>query len=253
MVLGAWLRSEALRIAIIAALPGELKQLVNSGFRRVPCRQRHARKWVCTMSEDVWVAVCAGMGADAARRAFAEAESEGKIDLVLSVGWAGALVEDLNPAGAYIASAVVDARTGERFELASGLRDVVLVTSAEVAQATEKRRLAGTYGAKLVDMEAAVIVRLAQMRGIPVICLKAVSDDVGEVLPDFNAFIDREGQMRLGVFVGHVLLRPRYWGALIRLGRASSAGAHSLASQAFTFLAGPKDVERVNRTGNVDW
>ena len=253
MVLGAWVCGEALRIAIIAALPGELKQLVKTGFRRVPCAQRHARKWVMTMGEDEWVAVCAGMGTEAARRAFAEAEAGGKIEMVLSVGWAGALVESLIPGGVYLASAVVDARTGERFELADGLRDEVLVTSAEVAREAEKRRLAETYGAKLVDMESAVIVRMAQMREIPVACFKAVSDGLGERLPDFNAYVDGEGQMRLVAFVAHVLVRPRYWRALMRLGKASEVGAHSLASQIFTFLTGPKDVGQVNRTGKVDW
>jgi adenosylhomocysteine nucleosidase len=193
------------------------------------------------------------MGADAARRAFTEAEADGKIDIVLSVGWAGALVENLIPGAAYVASSVVDAGTGERFELACGARDTVLVTSAHVAQEVEKRRLAEAYGAKLVDMESATILRLAQMRDIPVICMKAVSDDVGETLPDFNAFIDAEGQMRMMAFIRHVLVRPHYWGGLIRLRRASSDGAHSLASQVATFLSGPKDVEHVNRTGNVDW
>lgn len=253
MVRGAWVCAEVLRIAIIAAVPGELKQLVNTGFRRVPCTQRHTRKWVCARSDDEWVAVCAGMGADAARRAFAEAEADGKIDLVLSIGWAGALVESLIPGAAYVVSSVVDASTGERFELAGGVRDAVLVTSSHVAQEIEKRRLADAYGAKLVDMESAMVLRLAQMRGIAVICIKAVSDDLGEALPDFNAFIDTEGQMQMTAFVSHVLVRPHYWRALIRLGRASSVGAHSLASQTLCFLTGSKDVEHVNRTGNVDW
>jgi adenosylhomocysteine nucleosidase len=137
--------------------------------------------------------------------------------------------------------------------LGEGVRDAVLVTSAEVAQEAEKRRLAETYGAKLVDMESAVIVRLAQMREIPVICMKAVSDDLGARLPDFNRFIDADGQMRMVAFVTHVVLRPTYWSSLIRLGRASGAGAHALASEILTFLSGPKDVQKVNRTGNVDW
>jgi adenosylhomocysteine nucleosidase len=43
---------------------------------------------------DEVIAVCAGMGAAAARRAFAAAEFLGAMDLVLSVGWAGALREE---------------------------------------------------------------------------------------------------------------------------------------------------------------
>ncbi len=240
------------RIAIIAALPGELKQLVNTGWKRLPTQKYTIKKWAGSIGDDEWIAVCAGMGADAARLAFAEAEACGKIDIVLSVGWAGALKQDdLNPGSVYIPSTVIDAQTGERFELSDVVREV-LVTTANVANKAEKRRLAATYGGSLVDMESAAILRLAQMRGIPACCMKAISDDLGERLPDFNLFIDAQGQMRMLPFLGYVLVRPSYWKPLIRLGRASAKGSHTLASAILTFLNGPKDVAAVNRTGNVN-
>ena len=40
----------------------------------------------------------------------------------------------------------------------------------------KNNRLASTYKAALVDMEAAGIARLAAMRGIPFYCIKGVSD-----------------------------------------------------------------------------
>lgn len=242
-----------MRIAIVAALPGELKQLVRTGFRRVPATKAFAKKWVMAMGEDVWIAVCAGMGAEAVRRAFVEAEADGRIDMVLSVGWAGALTEHVTAGGTYLASAVVDAKTGERFELSHGMRGNVLVTTTRVAHEAEKRRLAETYGGKFVDMESATVVRMAQMRGIPVVCIKAISDEIGERLPDFNTYIDKAGQMRMRGLVGYVLVRPWYWGALLRLGRASAKGSSTLASAILAFLTGSKNADEVNRTGKVDW
>ncbi len=242
-----------MRIAIIAALPGELKHLVSTGFKPVATTQAFAKKWEMPMAADHWIAVCAGMGADAARRAFVEAEADGKVDMVLSVGWAGALVDDLIPGATYVASAVIDAKTGERFELSNRQREDVLITTSSVAQEAEKRRLAVTYRGRFVDMESATILRLAQMRGVPALCLKAISDDLGERLPDFNPYIDANGQMRMMPFLGHILPHPQYWGALRRLGKASSQGSASLASAIFTFLTGPKNVDDVNRTGNLDW
>lgn len=243
-----------MRIAIIAALPGELKPLVSKGFKVASVQQRYARKWNMSMGDDVWIAVCAGMGADAARRAFAEAECEGPIGLMLSVGWAGALTNDLAAGATYIPTAVVDAQTGERYDLAHGCReDLILVSTVRVAPQPEKLRLAATYRASLADMESAALVRLGEARGIPVCCLKAVSDDLGEALPDFNLFTDSMGQMRMRAFLLHVLLRPRHWPALVRLGRASKRGAQTLAGAIFTFLTGPHDANQLNRTGNVDW
>ncbi len=242
-----------MKIAIIAALPGELKQIVNTGFKRVPTSSKTVMKWVCPMADDEWVAVCAGMGSDAARRAFAESEADGSIDRVLSIGWAGALNEEVYSANSFIASAVIDAQTGERFELSGGERSMVLVSTARVANETEKRRLAATYGGAMVDMESAAVVRLALIRGIQVCCVKAISDEVGDRLPDFNPFIDRRGQMKMGAFVRYVATKPSYWGSLVRLGRTSSAAAHSLASAVLTVLSGPKDLVEINRTGSVDW
>ena len=63
-----------------------------------------------------------------------------------------------------------------------------LATSPTVADEPEKRRLASTYNAALVDMEAAAIARLAAMRGIPFYCIKGVSDALADHLPDFNRF-----------------------------------------------------------------
>lgn len=240
-----------MRIGIIAALPGELKPLVK-GWKRAPTQQRFVAKWTMAGS-DMWIAVCAGMGADAATRAFAQAETDGPLDTVLSIGWAGALREEVYPGEFLIPNNVVDAQTGERYVLAEREKPVVLVTTAQMANEAEKRRLAETYGGMLVDMESATIVRLAQMRGIPVCCMKIITDDVTAKLPNLNPFIDAMGQMKMTNLIGHVLLRPGYWPELIRLGRASASGANYLAAALLHFLIHdkPRDLYEIIRTGVI--
>jgi len=219
-----------MRIGIIAALPGELKPLVR-GWERLPTAAgSNIRMWQRPQAagQDEVIAVCAGMGAAAARRAFTAAEFLGPLDEVLSVGWAGALQKECVAGRCYQAAQVIDTQTGERFSAGAGrLR---LATTVRVADATEKRRLAESYGASLVDMEAAVVARLALMRGIPVRCFKAVSDGVAAELPDLNPFVDVDGQMRMGKFLGYVALRPAYWGPLMQLGKNSAVAARSLAT-----------------------
>ena len=183
---------------------------------------------------DEVIAVCAGMGAAAARRAFSAAEFLGALDLVLSVGWAGGLTEALPAGSAYEASEVIDVLTGERFAMAGGMLRVA--TTAQVASADEKHRLAQSYSASLVDMEAAVIARLAQMRGIPTRCFKAISDEFGADLPDLNPFIDVDGKMKMGSLLAHVAVRPAYWGTLVQLGRNSAVAAKALAKEVEGFL-----------------
>ena len=243
------------RVAIIAAMPGELKPLVR-GWRRVPTGQRFTHKWVTTFGTYDAIAVCGGMGADAATRAFAQAEKEGPIDGVLSIGWAGALNEGGDPGDFHIPNIVVNAQTGERIKLAAREQDVVLVTTAHIAGEVEKRRLAEAYVGAIVDMESATVVRLAQMRRIPVVCMKIITDEIDANLPDLNPFVNAMGQMEMGRFVVYALTHPRYWLTLMRLGKASAAGAGYLASAVTNFLVCPsvRDVDEINRLGDIpDW
>lgn len=238
-----------MRVGIIAALSGELKPLVR-GWDRQRTGVKGISVWKTVRGDDELIAVSGGMGTDAAMRSFTAAEFLGALDLVLSVGWVGALVLEAKTGHCYVPSEVIDAQTGERFFLTEGKRKLRLVTTARVADEQEKQRLAQSYGAALVDMEAAAVARLAQIRGIPFACFKGVSDAPDAVLPDLNDFIDAQGQMRMLPFLAHVAVRPRFWGSLLTLGKNSSVAAQAIADQVHQFLVG-KDVERLNRTGAV--
>jgi adenosylhomocysteine nucleosidase len=210
------------RVAIIAAMPGELKPLVRG---RTHERRNGVNLWRWKSDEAEWVAACAGAGVGAATRAFAEVERDGAVSSVISIGWAGALSEELEAGCTYWVSGVVDAQTGERFRPDQWDRERWLVTSPKVADEAEKRRLAAAYGAELVDMEAAAVARLAAMRGIPFFCLKGVSDVLNDQLPDFNRFISDSGQFKLPLFILFILIRPWYWPALMRMGENSRKAA----------------------------
>jgi adenosylhomocysteine nucleosidase len=270
------------RVAIIAAMAGELKPLVR-GWR--PERRDGVDLWRWAFLHDngeqcEWVAACAGAGAEAATRAFAEAERDGALSLVISTGWAGALSREFEPGQAYRVSLVIDARTGERFEAADwgaqdrdelthpsrknndaarvghpelfhvGHPELCLVTSPKVADQAEKLRLAGAYSAGLVDMEAAAVARLAAMRGIPFACSKGVSDGFADQLPDFNRFISDNGKFQLLRFVVFVLLRPWHWLALIRMGENSRKAARRIADSLLDILDEEGSIRKRNAYPN---
>jgi len=221
------------RVAIIAAMPGELKPLVRGWPHS---RRGSIRFWALRNEEEEWIAACAGAGRDAAMRAFAGIEDGGPIDLILSIGWAGALTSECAAGQAYNCAGVYDACTGERFNCDAGAGTEWLVTSPRVADEAEKRRLASTYKAALVDMEAAGIARLATMRGLPFYCIKGVSDPLDAKLPDFNRFIDPNGQFRTPKFVLFALLRPWIWPSLIQMGENSRKASQSIAERLHELL-----------------
>ncbi len=221
------------RVAIIAAMPGELKPLVRGWPHSV---RNNIHFWAQRTEEEEWIAACAGAGQAAAIRAFAAIEDGGPIDLVFSVGWVGALHADIAAGSAHNVAGVIDAKTGERFACEADAGELLLVTNPRVADAAEKRRLAEAYHADLVDMEAAGVARLAAMRGIPFYCIKGVSDGFSENLIDFNRFISPDGQFGMGQMLFYVLPRPWHWPALIRMGENSKKASQSIAKCLLDFL-----------------
>lgn len=229
-----------IRVAIIAAMPRELKPLVR-GWKHE--RRRGDKKtggvdlWRWQFDEGEWVAACAGVGQDLATKAFAEIEKDGPISLAISTGWAGSIHFQTLPGKAYRTSGVIDAKTGERFLFQQWSPErPLLVTSPKVAGRREKERLSIDYYAGLVDMEAAAIARLAAMRGIPFYCIKGVSDGLTDHLPDFNRFISPQGRFQLARFTLFAILRPWYWPALLRMGENSRQASQNIAESLLDLL-----------------
>lgn len=231
------------RIAILAAMPGELKPLVQ-GWQHES--RAGVALWRKSSGDSEWIAACAGAGQQAATRAVAAIEQTGPLHAMVSVGWVGALGEEYIPGRSYRVAGVIDALTGERFEAATcplptqpfqnGTSEIWLVTSPRVADADEKRRLAGAYRAGLVDMEAAAVARLAAMRGIPFYAIKGVSDGFGDKLPDFNRFLAPSGEFRLTRSILFVIPRPWLWPALVRMGENSSKASCAMAKDLHDLL-----------------
>lgn len=221
------------RTALIAAMPGELRNIV-VGWKH--SRRNGVHLWA-HRDENLYVAACAGVGQAAATRAFAAVEEDAPVDLVFSVGWAGALTRDLAPGFAHNMAGVIDTQTGERFQCDADAGPLWLATSARVADRAEKERLAAAYPAvSVVDMEAAAIARLAQMRGIPFYAIKGISDELEAKLPDFNRFLTPTGRFQTARFALSSLLTPSYWPALIRMGENSKKASQSIAESLQHFL-----------------
>lgn len=220
------------RIALIAALPGELQPLVR-GWRRLPAPFPVFQGRIGPAEV---LAACAGMGSAAATRACEvllhqdrkKTGAHDPIGALVSIGWAGSLSCGLRPPEASAIREVVDAATGERFLTQTPLGQR-LITLGRVAGPEEKRRLATEHQAALVDMEAAAVARCARQHSLAFFCFKAVTDGPTDRLPDFNRFTAPDGRLRLPAFLAWTALQPQTWPALWRLGQNSRQAAAQLA------------------------
>lgn len=210
-------------VAIVAALEREISPLVRNWT--ASDREYSGRSFRFFEFEQR-VAVCGGIGPQAARRATEAVISLYKPSLVLSVGFAGALDGSLQVGHVFEPCLVIDASDSSR--TATGVGSGVLVSFGSVAGPEQKARLAGAYQAQAVDMEAASVAKAAEAHGLRFGAVKVVSDDAGFEMPSLERFVGSDGSFASGRFALHAALRPWTWGVVIRLARNSAKAARQL-------------------------
>jgi len=213
---------------MVAALEREVRPLVKEW--RVSEKEHAGRRFrffICTGEKaDEVVLVCGGVGAGPARRAAEAVIAIYAPTVVYSVGFAGGLVSALKVGDVVQPSQVIDAGDGSRLELVGG--QGVLVSFGAVASPAQKAKLKESFGAQLVDMEAAAVARAAQARGVEFAAVKAISDEYDFTFPEIDRFIDAEGQLQQGRLAAYAALRPWLWPKLRRLAIHSNLASRAL-------------------------
>jgi len=105
-----------------------------------------------------------------------------------------------------------------------------LISFASVASSEQKAKLAGSFQAAAVDMEAAAVACAAEARSIRFAAVKAISDERNFTLPPMERFISASGQFRVWHFAAFILLRPWSWGKIRRLARNSARASEALCA-----------------------
>jgi adenosylhomocysteine nucleosidase len=217
--------SVSARIAIIAALPREIEELV----RGVPQDVELRRRGIHLYRLDKAIVVAAGMGAARAELAVKTALAEGAVQLLISTGLAGACTPDLHAGEIAEAGIVVDGQSGTRYAAGQG-SDLVLVSANSIANVREKARLSRNYLCAMVDMEAATVARLAAIKGLSFRAIKGISDayDFDFEWESTAPFADEHGNFRTAAFIRYIALRPHFWPKAIQLGRNSQRALTTL-------------------------
>jgi adenosylhomocysteine nucleosidase len=230
--------SGSAKVAIVAALEREVRPLVKRW--RTTEREYQGRRFKFFDSGPT-VLLCGGIGAEAARRATEAVIALYQPELVQSVGFAGALDPALKVGEIFSPSRVVDARDGSSVEMATGFG--VLVSVATIAGTEEKAKLAKSYGAQAVDMEAASVARGAQARGLRFMAIKAISDESNFAMPPLDRFVDRDGHFCQTMFAASLATRPWLWSKFSQLARNSTKASKALCAELERYINQPKKAE----------
>lgn len=219
------------RLAIVAALEREVAPLVREWQIREIAHD--GRRYRLFESDGVFL-ICSGIGVEAARRATEAVIKEVQPGRVISVGFAGALDATMKVADVLEPRVVVNAADGARVETGSGRG--TLVSYSAVADRDQKARLAKSYGAVAVDMEAASVAQGAQARGVEFGALKVISDAAEFTLPPVERFVSSDGHFRSARFAVHVAMRPWLWGRTMVLARNGARASRALCATIEAYL-----------------
>ena len=212
------------KVGIVAALEREVKPATKNW--RVVEWDYDGRRFRFLENERC-VLVCGGIGAEAARRATKAIITRYRPELIVSLGFAGALDRTMKVGDIFVPHRVTDAGDGSTVQMEGG--DGALVTFSSIATAHQKETLAGAYGAQAVDMEAAAVARAAHLHGIRFQAVKAISDNKNFEMPELEPFI-KQGEFRLTAFVAHMIMRPWLWPQVVRLAKNSRVATKTLCN-----------------------
>jgi adenosylhomocysteine nucleosidase len=170
-------------IAITFALPTE-----SSGLRRRLRDAREVGNMVSGKIGDHAVTIShTGVGAKNCRERIEELLHKTRPRIVISSGFAGAVVEDFHIGDLILAENFSDRQLLTNTERI--LRDyepnvAQLFTSKSIADsAVERNQIARASGAAAVDMETGAIVEICNAHGVPLMSLRAISDSPAESFP----------------------------------------------------------------------
>jgi adenosylhomocysteine nucleosidase len=213
------------RIAIVAALEREVRPLTRDWAVREKEYSGHAFRF---FENGDTVLVCGGIGPEAARRATQAVIALYSPQLIYSAGFAGAANKAMKVGEILTPRRVVNANDGSSVD--TGIGEGVLVSFTAVASPEQKAKLAASFGAHAVDMEAAAVAQAAQAPGVTFAAVKAISDEIDFEFPPMDAFISPAGQLYTVKLAFFLAVRPWLWATAFRLARNSSQASRALST-----------------------
>ncbi|AAR35273.1 nucleosidase [Geobacter sulfurreducens] len=238
-------------IGLIAAMPDETRPLLRRLRGATLLAQQPFPLWRAQVGDaDIWLAQ-SGMGpkrAESVAERFAEVASP---DVMVSFGFGGGVLPGLS-VGDLVMGTWCLHYDGRDFTLVAGI-DAPLACSVmkALAQRTSLAVTAGTVitsGAILakhlvaplipaavtspvLDMETAAVASISAQRGIPLLALRAITDDAAEEFGfSLDEFTDAELNIKPYRVVTTLLRKPWIMPQLIRLARSSKRAGELLAS-----------------------
>lgn len=243
------------RLLVVTAVRAETRAVLAA--IRDPRRERGAivPRWDARTAEREMIVLEGGIGGVAAERAVELARVD--CDLVLSVGFAGALVAGLVPGDVVLPRRVVwddDAGARRTYEVPAALHGAAMSAMPPNLRVTDtgtlfsspvivttpaaKAEAARRYGATAVEMEAHALAALAVRRHIPLLAVRTILDGAEISLEALPPNLSTSWSARAGLIVA-----PAAWPLVLALRRHVITASRMLTAVLAALFVAPLQVD----------
>ncbi|MEK9629360.1 MAG: hypothetical protein VW455_10105 [Nitrospinota bacterium] len=216
-------------IAILGAVSEEIAGIKKSMNIADRIRLGKSEAWPGKWLEKEIVLVRTGVGKQRAADATRKVIEKFHPQKIISLGYAGALINELKVGDLFVAKTILSSESDETtFEMDDPeemkwlekanqiplpknfkLRVGKLITVDKVIHTPEgKRELGNRFGAEAVEMETLKIALLSRENNIPFISVRGISDEVGHELIDSSSFLGSDGEISKLKAGWYVLTHP---------------------------------------------
>ena len=221
-------------ILIVGALENEV-----SGLKKALSRERDVGSVII---------VHTGIGEEATRQSLERHLQAHDVAAVIGVGYAGALVENLNTGDLIVADEICQANSGETvlsdrglltaaLKVLPGVRRGCLVTvHAACTDARQKKATGDRHHAIAVDMESATLASLCRDASKPFLVLRSILDPLEASVPDPSAFMDASQSVSKKKLVTYMVKNPKTVWQLPQLALHAKRARHSLTNAIVSLL-----------------
>jgi nucleoside phosphorylase len=223
------------RIAVVAAMPNELRPFVRAtGLRSAPAGA--AWRYEGDVGPVAVVATTTGIGTARAESTTAQLLDAGEVEHVVMIGIAGGLAPS-RVGDVVVPEAVVDERSGRTVRptpLGDWAARGVLSTSDDLVSDDAQIERLRAAGVVAMDMETGALGVVCEDRGTPWSVFRAISDLAGATELDHAVLqlARPDGTPDVGAGIRFLHTHPRRWPGLVRLARDSARAARAAATAA---------------------
>jgi len=238
-------------LALLGALKEEISDLRREMVIREIINQTGCKLYRGKYQNRDILLVQTGLGKGRAESATKHILEHYPITTLISLGFAGALADDLNIGDVIICCTLHRANGWMQQDLnseplCSDARLVTLITEAlgdavvrfrcgsivtvplPVSSPEAKRDLGKSCRVQVVDMESYWIARIASAKRVPFMAVRTISDTVRDSLPPFDQILDSNGTWHWNRAVHYFVVHPQHLVKLFALYRNAQQARRSL-------------------------